>query len=52
MYLCRGGETNFHSNYDITQVPLKAIYFGFASAMLGVTGFETSANFVEEVYCF
>jgi hypothetical protein len=23
-------------------------YLGFANAMLGVTGFETSANFVEE----
>jgi hypothetical protein len=26
----------------------KALFYGFASAMLGVTGFETSANFVEE----
>ncbi|KAF0694960.1 Aste57867_14183 [Aphanomyces stellatus] len=25
-----------------------AIFFGFSSAMLGVTGFETAANFVEE----
>jgi amino acid transporter len=25
-----------------------AIFYGFSSAMLGVTGFETSANFVEE----
>jgi amino acid transporter len=25
-----------------------ALYFGFSSALLGVTGFETSANFVEE----
>ncbi|CAK4762224.1 unnamed protein product [Aphanomyces euteiches] len=25
-----------------------AIFFGFSEAMLGVTGFETSANFVEE----
>eukprot|EP00698_Gefionella_okellyi_P014844 TRINITY_DN4134_c0_g3_i1.p1 TRINITY_DN4134_c0_g3~~TRINITY_DN4134_c0_g3_i1.p1 ORF type:complete len:687 (-),score=130.05 TRINITY_DN4134_c0_g3_i1:2978-5038(-) len=25
-----------------------AIYFGFATAMLGLTGFETSANFIEE----
>lgn len=37
---------NFHS-------PLKtsistAIFFGFSTAMLGITGFETSANFVEE----
>jgi amino acid transporter len=26
----------------------RAIFFGFSSAMLGVSGFETSANFVEE----
>jgi len=26
----------------------EAVYYGFASAMLGVTGFETSANYVEE----
>jgi amino acid transporter len=37
---------NFHS-------PLKtslstAIFLGFSTAMLGVTGFETSANFIEE----
>ena len=37
---------NFHS-------PLKtslstAIFFGFSTAMLGITGFETSANFIEE----
>ena len=25
-----------------------SIFFGFSSAMLGVSGFETSANFVEE----
>jgi hypothetical protein len=25
-----------------------AIFYGFSSAMLGITGFETSANFVEE----
>lgn len=27
---------------------LTALFFGYSSAMLGVTGFETSANFVEE----
>ena len=37
---------NFHS-------PLKgsisnAIFLGFSTAMLGITGFETSANFIEE----
>ncbi|OQR91186.1 hypothetical protein ACHHYP_04916 [Achlya hypogyna] len=28
--------------------PFTALFFGFSSAMLGVTGFETAANFVEE----
>jgi amino acid transporter len=31
------------------QPPLwKSVFYGFSSAMLGVSGFETSANFVEE----
>jgi amino acid transporter len=39
-------KINFHS-------PLKgsvsnAIFLGFSTAMLGITGFETSANFIEE----
>jgi len=25
-----------------------ALFFGFAAAMLGISGFESSANFVEE----
>jgi amino acid transporter len=40
------GKINFHT-------PLKtslatALFLGFSTAMLGITGFETSANFVEE----
>lgn len=27
---------------------LKAIFFGFSAAMLGISGFESSANFIEE----
>jgi amino acid transporter len=27
---------------------LKAVFFGFSAAMLGISGFESSANFVEE----
>ena len=39
-------KINFHA-------PLKgsisnAIFLGFSTAMLGITGFETSANFIEE----
>ncbi|MBK7927814.1 MAG: APC family permease [Bryobacterales bacterium] len=28
--------------------PVKALFFGFAAAMLGISGFESSANFIEE----
>ena len=28
--------------------PVKALFFGFCAAMLGISGFESSANFVEE----
>jgi amino acid transporter len=28
--------------------PARALFFGFAAAMLGISGFESSANFVEE----
>eukprot|EP00048_Salpingoeca_helianthica_P001061 m.46254 g.46254 ORF g.46254 m.46254 type:complete len:469 (+) comp11105_c0_seq1:224-1630(+) len=45
---------NFEHRYDTlpdgrSPMPLHlALLYGFASAMLGITGFETSANFVEE----
>lgn len=32
---------------SVTSLP-KAIFFGFAAAMLGISGFESSANFIEE----
>lgn len=37
---------NFHQPPAIGVGP--AIFFGFAAAMLGVSGFESSANFIEE----
>jgi amino acid transporter len=37
---------NFHQPPTIGVGP--AIFFGFAAAMLGVSGFESSANFIEE----
>jgi amino acid transporter len=38
-----------HNAISILQPSLlSSLVFGFSSAMLGVTGFETSANFVEE----
>ncbi len=50
-YLVRNGVGIFVENWHL---PLseggiaKAIFFGFAASMLGVSGFESSANFVEE----
>lgn len=49
-YLFQNGFDMFFNNYSqpveggITQ----ALFFGFAAAMLGISGFESSANFVEE----
>jgi len=50
-YLLGNGLQVFYHN---NQLPLphgsigKAIFWGFAAAMLGISGFESSANFVEE----
>ncbi len=51
MYLLSNGLQVF---YDNNQLPVPhgsfkmAIFWGFAAAMLGISGFESSANFVEE----
>ena len=51
IYLMKNGAGLFLENWHL---PLKegsiitAIFFGFAASMLGVSGFESSANFVEE----
>ena len=39
-------STNFHLPTEGSLT--KALFFGFAAAMLGISGFESSANFVEE----
>jgi amino acid transporter len=50
-YLATHGLQNLALNF---QVPVKggsilnALFFGFSAAMLGISGFESSANFVEE----
>jgi amino acid transporter len=50
-YLATHGLDNLALNF---QVPVKggsilnALFFGFSAAMLGISGFESSANFVEE----
>ncbi|MCR5888699.1 APC family permease [Hymenobacter sp. J193] len=50
-YLATQGLDNLTLNF---QLPVKggsivgALFFGFSAAMLGISGFESSANFVEE----
>ena len=50
-FVCNHGLANLKSNFSM---PLKggslatALFFGFSAAMLGISGFESSANFVEE----
>ena len=50
IYLIRNGFDQFFANWSL---PMEgsigtAIFFGFAASMLGISGFESSANFVEE----
>ncbi|WP_035557557.1 APC family permease [Hymenobacter sp. IS2118] len=50
-YLAQNGLDNLSLNFAL---PVKggsvinALFFGFSAAMLGISGFESSANFVEE----
>jgi len=50
-YLFENGLTIFEQN-NAQEVPYgsvtTALFFGFSAAMLGISGFESSANFVEE----
>ncbi len=41
-------QLNFNSPIPDGKGILAALFFGFSTAMLGVTGFETSSNYVEE----
>ena len=50
IYLAKNGFGQFMSNWNL---PVEgsismAIFFGFSASMLGISGFESSANFVEE----
>ena len=50
LWLIEYGPDNFLTNLSLpTEGSWQtAIYFGFCAAMLGISGFESSANFVEE----
>lgn len=50
-FLLRNGLGTFHINWAMpTQSGgfVTALFFGFSAAMLGISGFESSSNFVEE----
>ena len=50
-YLMRNGMAQFWNNWNhpiIGGNVWMAIFFGFSASMLGISGFESSANFVEE----
>jgi amino acid transporter len=50
-YLATHGVDNLTLNYHLplrSGSLLKALFLGFSAAMLGISGFESSANFVEE----
>ena len=50
LYLLTNGFAVLSSNFALPseQGLLAALFFGFAASMLGISGFESSANFVEE----
>jgi len=50
VYLIRNGFSQFSTNWKLPVEGsiMVAIFFGFSASMLGISGFESSANFVEE----
>lgn len=51
IFVCWNGLGTFHLNWEIPQTNhglLYTVFLGFSAAMLGISGFESSANFVEE----
>ena len=50
LFLFNNGFDTLALNYSkpVEGGILRALFFGFAAAMLGISGFESSANFVEE----
>ena len=50
LYLLANGLAILSSNFALPseQGLMAALFFGFAASMLGISGFESSANFVEE----
>lgn len=50
-FIVQNGTSIFDTNFSLPVKGgsiTKALFFGFSAAMLGISGFESSANFVEE----
>jgi amino acid transporter len=49
-YLIKNGFTQFYTNWKLPVEGsiMVAVFLGFSASMLGISGFESSANFVEE----
>ncbi|MDE3254278.1 MAG: APC family permease, partial [Bacteroidota bacterium] len=50
-FIAKNGTSVFDTNFSLPVKGgsiTKALFFGFSAAMLGISGFESSANFVEE----
>src|SRR6478752_3722306 len=49
VYMIRDGGKQFVANYHTEmENPIRSIYYGFCLGLLGITGFETSSNYIEE----
>ena len=51
IFVCSNGLETFHLNWEIplnSHSLIYVLFLGFSAAMLGISGFESSANFVEE----
>jgi hypothetical protein len=50
IYIITHGTSMYHDNATSSLQPslARAIFYGFSAASLGISGFESSANFIEE----
>ncbi|EKF37728.1 amino acid permease, putative [Trypanosoma cruzi marinkellei] len=55
VYVCRDGGKVFHESWNSPSLAanphdqwITCIFFGYSSALLGATGFESSSNYIEE----
>eukprot|EP00743_Colponemidia_sp_Colp-15_P003881 GILK01004188.1.p1 GENE.GILK01004188.1~~GILK01004188.1.p1 ORF type:complete len:685 (+),score=76.45 GILK01004188.1:80-2056(+) len=50
IFIIREDGATLTANFsaDFIDHPMKMLYYGFSTGLLGITGFETSANYIEE----